>query len=161
MNSVESDSLLRTIEIAPEPVKKKAGSGKRKTKTQVTNDNLKAEIKDSETTKQIKKILYEEEKINMNKQTESFSDLEQSILSHLGDYVEEPYHIIESYFQGQHLERLVRHQIESYNHFCNYQIQRTIQMFNPVKIHSENDLIANKDKYVFFFIKHHISLNLQ
>ena len=28
--------------------------------------------------------------------------------------------IIESYFQGQHLERLVRHQTESYNNFVNY-----------------------------------------
>ena len=70
------------------------------------------------------------------------------ILEHLGDYVEEPYHIIESYFQGQHLERLVRHQIESYNHFVNYQLPRTIQMFNPVTIHSENDYVADKNKYL-------------
>ena len=70
------------------------------------------------------------------------------VLSHLGNYIEEPYHIIESYFEGQHLERLVRHQIESYNHFVNYQIQRTIEMFNPVKIRSENDYIIEKDKYM-------------
>ena len=42
------------------------------------------------------------------------------VLSHLGNYIEEPYKVIESYFRGQHLERLVRHQIESYNHFINY-----------------------------------------
>jgi DNA-directed RNA polymerase II subunit RPB2 len=71
-----------------------------------------------------------------------------SILSHLGKYIEEPYTIIESYFQGKHLERLVRHQIESYNHFVNYQIQRTIQMFNPVTIHSENDYVEEHDKYL-------------
>ena len=47
--------------------------------------------------------------------------------------------IIESYFKGQHLERLVRHQLESYNHFINYQIKKTIEMFNPVTIHSEHD----------------------
>jgi len=69
------------------------------------------------------------------------------ILDHLGDYVEEPFHIIESYFEGKYLERLVRHQIESYNHFVNFQIQRTIQMFNPVKIHSENDFVTDKNKY--------------
>ena len=69
-------------------------------------------------------------------------------LSHLGNYTEEPFDIIESYFKGQHLERLVRHQIESYNHFINYQIQRTIQMFNRVKIHSENDYVQEKDKYL-------------
>ena len=70
------------------------------------------------------------------------------VLSHLGNYIEEPYKVIESYFRGQHLERLVRHQIESYNHFINYQIQRTIQMFNPVNIHSENDYVAEHDKYL-------------
>ena len=47
--------------------------------------------------------------------------------------------IIESYFKGQHLERLVRHQLESYNNFINYQIKKTIEMFNPVTIHSEHD----------------------
>lgn len=75
------------------------------------------------------------------------NDVEKSILSHIGDYIEEPFNIIESYFVGKHLECLVRHQIESYNNFINYQIQRTIQMFNPVKIHSENDYIPEKDKY--------------
>ena len=56
--------------------------------------------------------------------------------------------IIESYFQGQHLQRLVRHQLESYNHFINHQIEQTINMFNPVTIHSENDYIPEKDKYI-------------
>ena len=40
------------------------------------------------------------------------------------EYVDEPHTILESYFSGQHLERLVRHQTESYNHFVNYQIQK-------------------------------------
>jgi DNA-directed RNA polymerase II subunit RPB2 len=73
---------------------------------------------------------------------------DENVLSHLGNYIEEPYQVIESYFRGQHLERLVRHQIESYNHFINYQIQRTIQMFNHVNIHSENDYIPEHDKYM-------------
>ena len=47
--------------------------------------------------------------------------------------------VIESYFQNQHLERMVRHQIESYDHFVNNQIKKTIEMFNPVTIKSEND----------------------
>lgn len=70
------------------------------------------------------------------------------VIAHLGKYIEEPYHIIESYFKGQYLERLVRHQIESYNNFINYQIQRTIRMFNPVNIHSENDYVVQYDKYL-------------
>ena len=47
--------------------------------------------------------------------------------------------IIESYFKNQYLNRLVRHQIESYNYFINSQIQNTIQMFNPVNIKSPKD----------------------
>ena len=47
--------------------------------------------------------------------------------------------IIESYFKDKHLENLVRHQLESYNNFVNYQIIKTIEMFNPVHIVSEND----------------------
>jgi DNA-directed RNA polymerase II subunit RPB2 len=79
---------------------------------------------------------------------------ESGVLSHLGSYVEEPYDIIESYFRGQHLERLVRHQIESYNHFVNFQIQRTIQMFNPVVIRSEHDYIEEHGQY---FLEIHVS----
>ena len=67
------------------------------------------------------------------------------VMSHLT--TDDPYTLIESYFQGQHLDRLVRHQIESYNHFINYQIQRTIQMFNPLTIHSENDFVAEHNQY--------------
>jgi len=78
---------------------------------------------------------------------EGVSMQEKNVLEHLGTYTEEPYDIIESYFEGQHLERLVRHQIESYNHFTNYQMQRTIQMFNPVIIRSENDFVAEKNQY--------------
>ena len=75
-------------------------------------------------------------------------DIGKHVLDHLGDYVEEPYTLIESYFEAQHLERLVRHQIESYNHFINYQIQRTIQMFNPVRIRSENDFVESEGLYM-------------
>jgi DNA-directed RNA polymerase II subunit RPB2 len=71
----------------------------------------------------------------------------ESVLGHLNGYIEEPFHLLESYFEGKHLERLVRHQIESYNHFINYQIHRTVQMFNPVVVHSENDYVADKQKY--------------
>ena len=96
----------------------------------------------------IKETIEIEEKIKKQlEDIEKSSDNEKKLLEHLGKYIEEPYHIIESYFEGQHLERLVRHQIESYNHFVNYQILRTIQMFNPVTIRSENDFVIEKDKY--------------
>ena len=62
-------------------------------------------------------------------------------------YIETPWSIIESYFKGQHLERLVRHQIESYNNFVSYQIMKTIEMFNPVHVASEQDLDPKSGKY--------------
>jgi DNA-directed RNA polymerase II subunit RPB2 len=54
-------------------------------------------------------------------------------------YIETPWQIIESYFRDEHLTRLVRHQLESYNNFVGYQIIKTIEMFNPMHIHSPND----------------------
>ena len=115
------------------------------------------EIKENETTTQLKRVIEEEvsAKISSLDQHESYirdilqrnihekgeghsledlrkkiadeilriqtdGDIGKHVLDHLGDYVEEPYTLIESYFEAQHLERLVRHQIESYNHFINY-----------------------------------------
>jgi len=51
---------------------------------------------------------------------------------------EDCWNIIESYFKD-HLGRLVRHQLESYNQFVDEQINKTINMFNRVRIKSEND----------------------
>jgi DNA-directed RNA polymerase II subunit RPB2 len=62
-------------------------------------------------------------------------------------YEEAPWKIIGSYFDGQHLKRLVRHQIESYNDFINNQLERTIQMFNPVTIASEQDFDKKTKKH--------------
>jgi len=47
--------------------------------------------------------------------------------------------VIESYFKNCHLDQLVRHQIESYNQFVTYEIQKTIHMFNPLVVTCEND----------------------
>ena len=78
----------------------------------------------------------------------AINEAESHVLSHLGSYTEEPFQLIATYFRGQHLDRLVRHQIESYNHFITYQIQRTIQMFNSVTVHSENDFVPEHNKYL-------------
>ena len=63
------------------------------------------------------------------------------------EYTETPWTIIESYFKDKHLERLVRHQLESYNNFVGYQIIKTIEMFNPVNIKSEQDYDPASGKY--------------
>jgi DNA-directed RNA polymerase II subunit RPB2 len=62
-------------------------------------------------------------------------------------YIETPWNIIESYFKGQQLERFVRHQLESYNNFVSYQIIKTIEMFNPVHIASDQDFDQSSKKY--------------
>jgi DNA-directed RNA polymerase II subunit RPB2 len=106
-------------------------------------------IESASTKEIIEKLVIDESKMNDIKKEieENICNDGKEVLSHLGEYIEEPYHLIESYFQGQHLERLVRHQIESYNHFINYQVQRTIQMFNPVVIRSENDYVEERKQY--------------
>jgi DNA-directed RNA polymerase II subunit RPB2 len=63
------------------------------------------------------------------------------------EYIETPWSIIESYFKGQHLDRFVRHQLESYNNFVNFQIIKTIEMFNPFHIASEQDFDPVSKKY--------------
>ena len=66
----------------------------------------------------------------------------------IGDqYIETPFELIGAYFKGQHLERLVRHQLESYNNFVGYQIIKTVEMFNPVHIASDLDFDPIKKKH--------------
>jgi len=71
--------------------------------------------------------------MSSNNNNENMFDIENE------QYIETPWNIIESYFRGHHLERFVRHQLESYNNFVGYQIIKTIEMFNPVHIASEQD----------------------
>lgn len=81
------------------------------------------------------------------KNKKQIENMSVSPISHIPQHNESMFKIIESYFNGNHLERLVRHQIESYNHFINYQAERTIQMFNPVIIHADTDYNPLKQQY--------------
>ena len=125
-------------------IKKNVSYNKKDTESVITEEITRIIEKEKFVQKEIEAII------------ENTDNQEKMLLDHIGDFSEEPYNIIESYFAGQHLERLVRHQIESYNHFVNYQIQRTIQMFNPAIIHSENDYNAEKDKY---FLEIHVNFS--
>ena len=73
--------------------------------------------------------------------------LSQRTISKIGSYIEEPWMLIGSYFQGKHLDQLVRHQIESYNDMVSIQLKRTVDMFNPVRIVSEQDYNRETQKY--------------
>jgi len=74
-------------------------------------------------------------------------DLKDAMDRNTDKYMETPWAVIESYFKDQHLTQLVRHQLESYNNFVNYQIQKTIDMFNPVQICSEQDFDKESGKH--------------
>ena len=65
----------------------------------------------------------------------------------IDNFGEVPWIMIDSYFRGKHLQQLVKHQVESYNDFVNFQIQKTISMFNPVHIKSDQDYDKEADKY--------------
>ena len=85
--------------------------------------------------------------IKMNNNSNK-SNIENDIFDIKNDqYIETPWNIIDSYFNGQHLDRLVRHQLESYNNFVGHQISKTIEMFNPVHIVSEQDYDQVTKKY--------------
>lgn len=89
-----------------------------------------------------KRIEAEIKKMISENQTNS-----DDVLSHINNYNTEAFNIIESYFSGQHSSRLVRHQLESYNHFVNYDMKRTIDMFNPVTIRSDKDYVSKHEAY--------------
>jgi DNA-directed RNA polymerase beta subunit/intein/homing endonuclease len=82
------------------------------------------------------KVEIDTEKIEI--ETKKIEEKEE-ILGHLHHYEEDAYTILGSYFKDKELNRLTRHQTESTNHFTNYQMQSTIDMFNPRTVFSEKD----------------------
>tara|TARA_B100000787_G_scaffold98922_1_gene72981 strand:+ start:1488 stop:5069 length:3582 start_codon:yes stop_codon:yes gene_type:complete len=75
---------------------------------------------------------------NTNSNDELFKDIDKS---------EIPWMIINSYFKNNHLQQLIKHQLESYNNFIELEINKTVEMFNPLVICSENDYIKEHDLY--------------
>ena len=87
------------------------------------------------------------DKGKMNPELNKINDTNDIFDIQNDQYIETPWEIIEQYFKGQHLERLVRHQLESYNNFVGFQITKTIEMFNPVHIKSDQDYDPNSKKH--------------
>ena len=86
--------------------------------------------------------------INNRKMNSTINPMAEANAELINEYeTETPWTIIESYFRGQHLERLVRHHLESYNDFVGQQLVKTIEMFNPVRIASEQDYDAKSGKH--------------
>ena len=57
---------------------------------------------------------------------QAITDEESMFFLNAKNYVETPFTILGSYFQDHYLERLVRHQIESYNLFVNHQLNKQL-----------------------------------
>jgi len=89
---------------------------------------------------------FENNKMNTNKENNTKEKKDEFNITE-DQYIETPFELIGSYFKGQHLERLVRHQLESYNNFVGYQIIKTVEMFNPVHIASDLDFDPIKKKH--------------
>jgi DNA-directed RNA polymerase beta subunit/intein/homing endonuclease len=111
----------------------------------ITSDTKKRSVKKGiivEDRKEEKEILISELELEKEKET-LISELKEKekeeILGHLHHYEEDAYTILGSYFKDKELNRLTRHQTESTNHFTNYQMQSTIDMFNPRTVSSEKD----------------------
>ena len=68
--------------------------------------------------------------------------------------------VIETYFENQHLQQLVKHQVESYNDFIQNQMKKTIEMFNPLVIRSSQDYIKEYKKYRLQVVIHFENLSL-
>jgi DNA-directed RNA polymerase beta subunit len=126
MSSNQNDKPIKKVK----PVK-----SNKKLATAITAANIEFDIDDSATEKE------------KEKEKEIFDILKDT-------YIEAPWTIIGSYFQDKHLDRLVRHQLESYNNFVGLQLPQTIDMFNEVHIKSENDFDKESGKYSLeIFIK--------
>jgi DNA-directed RNA polymerase beta subunit/intein/homing endonuclease len=75
-------------------------------------------------------------------------EIKQGIFAEYPDFIQEAPIITDAYYKIQPLERLVRHQLESYNYFIHFQAHQTIQMFNPLVARIPEDLIpGTTDKY--------------
>ena len=117
---------------------------KRRKKTEKRIDPVGTVI--DEDKKEEEEIVLEEELVLDEKEKEETNNNillqkieKEEILGHLQHYEEDAYTILGSYFKDKELNRLTRHQTESINHFTNYQMQSTIDMFNPRTVSSEKD----------------------
>jgi DNA-directed RNA polymerase beta subunit/intein/homing endonuclease len=131
-----------------ESIKKVKSAAPRKSKKSESKGPVK-----NEETKCLEEIVQQEKRIeaeikHMIAENQFNADEHgRDILGHISNYNSEAFNIIEAYFNGQHSSRLVRHQLESYNHFVNYDMKRTIDMFNPVMIKSDKDYVAKHEAY--------------
>ena len=99
-----------------------------------------------------KSMLNDTDRIDLNKNLEQSSgkDDKTTVINNnekSAFYSEMPWTLIDAYFGENNLKQLVRHQLESYNDFVNYQIEKTINMFHPITICSDQDYDKTTKKH--------------
>ncbi len=67
---------------------------------------------------------------------------------------EDAWSIIGKYFKEGNLEKIIAHQLESYNNLISTQLPGTIEMFNPVIIRSDQFYVKKVNKYSLEVILH-------
>ena len=72
----------------------------------------------------------------------------------------DPWPYIESYLARDHLGKLVKHQIESYNDFVGEQIPKTVEMFNPIIARSEHDRNIDTGEYGIEVVMHFANFSM-
>ena len=72
----------------------------------------------------------------------------------------DPWPYIESYLARNHLGKLVKHQIESYNDFVGEQIPKTVAMFNPIIARSEHDRDLETGQYGIEVVMHFANFSM-
>lgn len=142
MDNILKKSDSKSKNIKSKNIKNKDTNNKIKRKKEDNELNKKDVSDNTNESVNIKELLCEEktkdELLNSNNITP---------ITHINNYNESMFDIIQSYFNNNYLEKLVRHQIESFNNFINYQAERTIQMFNPVIVHADTDYNIQKEQY--------------
>ena len=97
---------------------------------------------------QIDALMGQEMEREKESENETETEKKTGIFDHYPNYEEDSQIITDAYYKTNPLERLVRHQLESYNYFIHFQAHQTIQMFNPLTCHIPEDLIpGTTDKY--------------
>ena len=131
MNMNELVSAFASVSLQEKKPRKKPVKKCKKSPSSISETD---QLMESPVSSQEKKTEILDIKEKMVEESES-----TELLGHLEHYEEDAYTILGSYFKDKELNRLTRHQTESTNHFVNYQMQATIDMFNPRTVSSEKD----------------------
>ena len=132
MSSVNKQSASKVSKITKmKPTKNKKTSQGRTSKTKKHNTSI-----DEQIDKQIEEQI-EEQIDNIKTKIKQNLDFEYNV---------DTWKVIDSYFAQDNHKQIVKHQLESFQHFIDPQLKQIIQQFNPVIIYHDYVSEVNKHK---------------